>query len=327
MENQKVYSALIICLIIIFCPFALYSQEYNQLHIGAEVNGDLVYDKVVVHDKDTCSFYLMDKNGRKQTSLSGDISLGWYLSFPTRKGELWYKKINIDKCEHSVGLRITSEDFHNRFTNDKAKNERGICYTDGEIKCYMWKGNSLSNIYSMSVLFDVLPSEPQIKILDTYLEEDNGYLWPVAVAEVTTENFDYGLIYLSDSPLFSGEFFMQSDPVPYRVNLYLTYESKCKCDVFNGYGVCGSEEVYPDWSQTSVANIKKDNISVFSGKGFCKIISERPMKNICIYDINGRIIFDTKSISQVDIPLNNGIYILQIIDNEGVVTRKKILIK
>lgn len=343
MENQKVYGALIICLIIIFCPFVLYSQEYNQLHIGAEVNGDLVYDKVVLHDNDTCSFFLLDRYGNKVTSISEDngLVLEWNLKFQTTSGKVLKYKLSDIHEDCSVGVRVIPNGFSGiKFMDGylRAIKTGNYCYTNGEIVCNLTIGHSKYS-YVNPIEYDVLPSKPVIEIIDNYIYTDSsGESCPVSIFSINTENFLEGYLFVYDHTLsnipgtidyFITERIEPFEQMPIIITVdYLSTENYgFWCEVFNHYGASGCELVYLDWSQSGVTNVMKNKELVLCGKGFCKIISERTMKNICIYDINGRIIFDIKNISQVDVPLNNGIYILQIIDNEGGVTRKKILIK
>lgn len=96
MEKQKIYSKIIALLLLWLSSANLFAQhEYKNMRIGIEVNGQLVNDaKVVLHDNDTCTFFLLDKNGNKVTYLSSNenYSFEWNLRFPTMLGDVKSKK-------------------------------------------------------------------------------------------------------------------------------------------------------------------------------------------------------------------------------------------
>lgn len=339
MGKQNVYGKIRTVFLTAFFLLAVHAfaqYDYKNMRIGAEVNGQPVStDKVTLHDNDTCTLFLLDKEGRKVTYLSSDenYSFEWNLRFPMMSGDVKSGKISTNECDSIIGVRITPTGFFSmNFVNEKADREKSYrykCLKDGEITCDLKRGRDLWYLYKRPVTLEVLPSEPKINIVDNYIASDEEYgTYPFTTLEVVADNFDYGLIYFSDFPNFYGEYFEYPCQIPYRVDIdFGSFETRYKCETFNAYGVSGSDEVFPDWQNASVSDPDNERISISCKDNVCNIASKSIMRQISVYDNGGRIVYSVSDKAGVEIRLAKGLYILSITAKDGKTTRKKLLMK
>lgn len=340
MEKQKLYSKITtIFLTALFLStvhvFAQY--DYKNMRIGVEVNGQPVTtDKVTLHDNDTCTLFLWDKDGNKVTYLSSNenYSFEWNLRFPTMSGGVKSGKISTNECDSIIGVRITPTGFFSmNFVNEKADSEKDYrykCLKNGEITCDLKQGRDLWYLYKRPVTLEVLPSEPKINIVDNYIASDEKYgtYYPFTTLEVIADNFDYGLIYLSDFPFFSGEYFEYPCQIPYKVDIdFSSFETRYKCETFNAYGVSGSDDVFPDWSNTAIYSPDNELISISCKDNVCNIASKNIIRRISVYNNGGRIVYSVNDKSRVEMQLAKGLYFLSITTKDGKKIRKKFLMK
>lgn len=213
------------------------------------------------------------------------------------------------------------------FVNEKAnEEEHGYkCLKDGEITCYLKQGYSFGYLYKKPVTLEVLPSEPILNIVDNNITSDNVWgTYPIITLEVIADNFNYGLIYFSDFPLFSGLLFEYPCQMPYREEIdFSTFETRYKCETFNAYGISSSNEVFPDWSNTAISSLENERISISCKDNICNIASKSIIKQITVYDSGGRIINSVSNKSEIEIQLVKGLYFLSITNIDGKKTRKK----
>ena len=132
MARRKVYNKVII-LFSTFCltSVSLFAQyDFSHMRLGAEVNGKQVCDKVVLHDNDTCTFFLMDKNGNKVTYLPSEknYSFEWNLKFPTISGGTRNCRINTTRYGSIIGIKITPTGLFERNFADTNANPKDFGY-------------------------------------------------------------------------------------------------------------------------------------------------------------------------------------------------------
>lgn len=340
MEKQKVYTK-VVFLLFVFCHVVNVSaQDFNKMHIGAEVNGKLVDGELVLHDTDSCTFFLLDEQGCRMTCLpQGDnYSLTWNLCFKSIYGDVWKKNLNGGKRDSIVGISVYPDSFDVLFVNDKIRRNNlsyRTCCQVGEITCDLKIGLAAWYVYTIPVFFDVLPPEPHIEIIDNYIEqEESSEPFPVVILSITADNFDKGLLWVDDADInfmHSGDSFSSSTEMPFIVKAdFATERCGFWCEVSNDYGISGSDEVFPDWSQTAIWNATvKDggDIKVLCGHGFCHVTSESIMRSVCVTDAKGRTVYSSQNQSDVIIPLARGLYIVTIVKLDGEWTRRKILIR
>lgn len=342
MEKQKIYSKIIVLLLFCLLPVNISAQyDYKNMRIGVEVNGQPFNGKVVLHDNDTCTFFLLDKEGNKVTYLSSkeNYSFEWNIKFPKTGGGIWKKRLNVVNSDSILGIRISPDLFEEQFVKNVRSGMSGFCtYTDGEITCDLKSASWY--VYTMPIELDVLPPVPTIDITEQYVYPDTVYMQGndyIATFSITAEQFDMGTFYMYDPTLppnsgifnyFLCEIFEYPCEMPILLTLdYLLPEVGFWCEFHNDYGWIGSDLIYPDWSQANVSYVGDEAMTVSVRGGFCDVTCINPIGNIRIFDMNGRIVFSDKEKSEFHIPLNKGLYILDINDNKGKITRKKILMK
>lgn len=343
MEKQKIYSKIIFLLLLWLSPANIFAQyEYKKMRIGVEVNGQPVNnDKVVLHDNDTCTFFLLDKNGNKVTYLSSNknYSFKWNIKFPCRGGGTWKKQLNIGNNDSILGIRISPSLFEEDFVKNVKSGLSGFC-TEGEITCDLKQGLALWYVYTTPIELDVLPPVPTVNIKEQYVFPDTVYMqWNdyVATFSVMAEQFDCGTFYIYDPTLppncgFYNYYVCGIFEYPCEIPIELTLdcllpENGFWCEFHNAYGWIGSDIIYPDWSQANVSDVDDETLSISTEGGFCDITLRNQIFSISIFDMSGKIVFSDKEKSQFSVPLNKGLYILVIKDSKGKTTRKKILMK
>lgn len=338
MEKWKVHNKMTI-LLTILCLLSVRlsaQNDFDYMYIGAEVNGKPVSGKIVLHDNDTCTFFLLDKNGNKVTYLSSkeNFSFEWNFKFTTTSGGTFKKNLNNERSDSIMGIRISPERCGDRFVKNIHDDTWGYCL-EGEITCDLMQGLALWYIYSMPIELDVLPSVHDIEIVEQTILPENNH---VASFSVMAENFKDGLFIIYDpilpphsgfSPFISCWFFDPPCEMPTLLTFdYLLPEYGFFSKFYNEYGHCCSDIIYPDWSKANISPITdNDDISISIKDETCNIMSKNIINIVRIYDMSGMTVFSGSQKSEFHIHLNKGLYIMNITDNKGNMTRKRILIK
>lgn len=338
MGKWKVHNKMTVLLTIFSLSSACLSaqNDFDYMHIGVEVNGKPVCGKVVLHDNDTCTFFLLDKNGNKVTYLSSkeNFSFEWNLKFTTTSGGTFKKNLNNERSDSLMGIRISPERCGDRFVKNVHDDTWGY-YLKGEITCDLMHGFALWYIYTMPIELDVLPTVHDIEIVEQSILPENNY---VASFSVMAENFRAGMFFIYDptlpphsgfSPFISCWFFDPPCEMPTLLTFdYLLPKYGFFSEFYNAYGHCCSDIIYPDWSKNNVSPITENNdISISVKDGTCNVISRNIINKIGVHDVNGMTVFSGSKKSEFYIPLKGGLYIMSITDNNGNMIRKKILIK
>jgi hypothetical protein len=329
MEYKKNYSKIILfALLGLSCYTFAGNIDVNNLRIGAKVNGNLIVsDTVTLKDSDKCTFYLVDGSGNK-AEIPSSWNMRWNLNM---------KGIHI----HDTSLPINSTDSKEAILDVKPKfmdKEFAIWETGGEgysthatITC---NGNDLDNFnYKLHVYFDVLPQKPELKIVKQIIRTDESGSYPVTTLWLMAKKFDWGYVRVTDPTAGGGSYTAYSidtdSIMPLLIDIDFGYEmSGYRFYIINTYGAMCGDWIYPDSSITDV-NVEetKNAINIMANDGFCSISSEETMKNINIYDAEGRLCLAEKDKSDCAIPLNKGLYIVNIITDKGKRINKKLIIK
>lgn len=292
------------------------------------MNGSYMDKDIILHDKDSCTFFLLDGQGNMiERSSQEDEEFLWEVRFKDRNGKIWSKTLNGNGCV--CGFSIHPDSFNVMFHNGKALASvgYGICDSEGEVTC-LFKGR----YYGIPVKLDVLPPEPKVEIVEQqiiYFEELP--LFTVKL-KITANEAKSGVLFVSIpyNNTWISEAIDTKVPMPFYMTVDYGYEeSGYWCQVNNAYGVTGSDIVFPDWSSTAIQNTMDDKsgVRISSDNGFCHISSNETMRYVNIVDMNGRMTYSAADVTDTNVMLDRGLYIVKVTDKSGKRIINKVLIK
>lgn len=319
------------------------SDSFKSLSIKTVVNGKSIVDNVIVHDNDSCVFFLKDKNGNKfEPSEGEEIRYEWFVECKEVGGRNKQYKINKENDTNCLSFRVKPQMWEDMFF----LNENIIADNTGyfgvschiKLRCELLvTTNDITHRFSYTkpVLFEVIPSTPVLELDNIYIDEIVGNItyYMVQITVNSLNNCKGGLLYLRN-PLDGykygiGGFNISEPKTSISFNSGAIGDSY-RFEAYNEYGSSASEFLTPDWNTVSVKDTKIDDVNIASRCGWLEISSDNPICNIKIFKPNGKICYNNEAPDANKIQINleqGGLYILSLTKGNNKRITCKIFIK
>lgn len=299
-----------------------YSGDKNILSIQSKNNSILTEKSTQIktlHDQDVITMKLPDN-----LTIIAD-SIKWFLCVDDKYKELCTQKSK----EKSYTFKVTQGALDFKYGCDSEENKLifiggnswnnhswqtdGLCHFIAKIYCHDNNGQFSQTYRLEDIKFDVLPSEPIIKILDVWANEDD-YNYPYAKISFNITNYDYAAVYVyvpqitkdfSPTNIWLDTTFVAGTCEEYIMALG-EWTNRIYCEAYNSYGyhkghMIGLQNTGVENNETynPTINIYKNTIDIKHNTEF----------NIRVYTIDGKII-DNKKTKHYFKNLSSGHYII-----------------
>lgn len=333
-KQENIYKIIYLFLFILLSQYS-FAIDYNKLKIAATINNkNNVTEQIILQDKDSISLFLIDENGNKFDS-DKNLKIDWWIILDAN-GDTFKKNLQSDNhCKVSFKVTPSTFDINNSISNlifiDGYPRYEGI-FPRGEIQCTLYTEYK-NYTYHLKMGLNVLPPAPEVELLETYIKEEGGNSFPVAIFKINAKNFDQGRMCISDPERPGHEYFVdefidenKTMPVIFTCD-YFIEGAGFRFESWNDYGCTSSYPIYvtPTASVTNLFS-ENENINIHIQNGSLNIKSKCNMKKIYVSDLKGHIILNESQKNNATCYLKRGIYLIKVIQDNSKTTNYKILI-
>lgn len=300
-----------------------YSGDKNILSIKSKNNSIFTEKNTQIktlHDQDIITMNLPDN-----LTIIAD-SIKWFLCVDDKYKELCTQKSK----EKSYKFKVTQEALDFKYRCDSEENKLmfiggnswnnhswqtdGLCHFIAKIYCHDNNGPFSQTYRLEDIKFDVLPSEPIIKILDVWPDE-NDYNYPYAKISFNISNYDYAAVYVyvptiardfNPTNIWMDTTFVAGTCDEYTIALG-EWTNRVYCEAYNCYGSHKGRMI--GFQNTNIENneIYNPEIKIYKTTIDVKYDTEF---NIKLYTIDGKIIDSNKNTRHYLKNLTPGYYVI-----------------
>lgn len=333
MYRQKSFRRTI-AIFILLLQQSVFGTDFKSCRLVADINGCVVKENIILKDKDQCSVFIVNEDGKRVT-VTDDYAVTWNICF--FKDEINYKKQAMNsetpgKVDFTVTPPFMGFDF-GEGTGASISLWFETTQT-GFIECNIENhtgGKKLATLH-LPIKIDVLPHVNDFRVAGLYYEEIEGIKFPVVVFDINISDYNEAKLLLCDERIPEGYCFIyiaKSELLNGKYTLDNTYEGDFyRMQVYNDYGCIVVGPIYADWYSLCInENTMNDRfVDVKIHDNICGIRSHVRMKDVKIFDINGHLCFCDKEKKEIAVTLNKGIYIITVVTDNNIKTTRKIII-
>lgn len=337
------YQVILVVLMLLASTLCAHSQRLSDYRIL--INKATDEDSTIsMFDNDSCFFRLADSGGMVMKSNLYDVE--WQVWLEHLSG----KKVGIGFGHDPAAgkLKITPQFFglgipaYLEYTlvvwcDDSIAD---IPYVKGTVLCLLKRNNNVVHTYQYDKLIKmkVFPPVPNIEltglhyVTDTDEESGEKFYYYKSDLEITYnenyKNFEYGLISCveDDYPVpFGFGIFNSSESLPIVRHTISMEKGWLSCFTRNDYGTTTSRKSRYNVKASTIGKVSSPPCKWHINGNDLNFSNELPIRNVTIYNIQGKRVFSKNDVTDESIHLDKGVYLLQITTDKT--TTSKFIIK
>lgn len=304
----------------------------NDYLITANCNGMPIDETFIITDLDSCSFMLARKSGIESGLPVDSFYCNWTFNIVgDAKKILWKKPLTAtgkQGCAFKMEPSFFGSDLNYLFRTE-VDTVTNRTYNHCEIICTIKYGDRKFKV-NFPCKLSVLPPKPSCEILSCWVEPEHPeYItFQTVTLKIMAKDFDEGHVYVTNHPS-CGLRFLSDQPMPYIDEVdWGIPGTGYFVGVANRYGHSFSDTVYPASEETAVdVPYTEDTVVLELHQNKCIVKSPYTLKKVSISNIGGEIVYSGSDMSEIEITLPSGMYILHVAASETKNRYYKFIIK